>query len=253
MSVRAWLTQDSIPSRRTFAINLPDNEMWRADLLGALYLLTQPENWQQFGDLSPDEMADEWLNVFLQFATGLTTMIPAGTVLEFAGATLPDGFLWCDGEEISRTTYAELFAAIGTKYGAGNGTTTFNTPNRAGRVAVGLTDDWPDFNDLGKTGGEIQHTLGVAEMPSHSHPQDPHTHVQNAHSHAPNASTLFNITGPVGWTVSGSNMTIGGNGNTSQNATATNQNTTATNQAFGGGAAHENMPPFLIENFIIKY
>lgn len=253
MSVRAWLTQDSIPTRRTFAINLPDNEMWRADLLGALYLLTQPENWQEFGNLSADEMANEWLTVFLQFATGLTTMIPTGTLMAFAGATLPDGFLWCDNEPISRVTYAQLFAVIGTLYGAGDGSTTFNKPDLRERVPVGKYSNWPAFDALGKTGGARQYALTVSEMPSHTHPQEPHNHTQDPHNHPPNASTLFNITGPVGWTVSGTNMTIGGNGNTTQNATAVNNAATAVNQNFGGGAAHENMPPFVIVNYIIKY
>jgi hypothetical protein len=60
-----------------------------------------------------------------------------GVVEMFAGIDLPDGYLWCDGAEYDRTEEAALFAVIGTRYGAGNGTTTFNVPNAGGRVPVG--------------------------------------------------------------------------------------------------------------------
>lgn len=63
-------------------------------------------------------------------------LVPTGTILPFGGASAPDGFLLCDGSAVSRTTYAALFAVIGTAYGAGDGSTTFNVPNGQG---VGLT------------------------------------------------------------------------------------------------------------------
>lgn len=56
-------------------------------------------------------------------------MIPVGVVQAFAGATTPQGWLLCDGSAISRTDYADLFAVIGTTYGSGDGSTTFNLPN----------------------------------------------------------------------------------------------------------------------------
>jgi microcystin-dependent protein len=62
---------------------------------------------------------------------------PVGTILDFAGATLPGGFLWAAGQAVDRTTYALLFAALGTTYGTGNGSTTFNVPDLRGRVAAG--------------------------------------------------------------------------------------------------------------------
>src|SRR5262245_30304705 len=54
---------------------------------------------------------------------------PAGSVVMFGGATVPSGWLLCNGQAVSRTTYANLFAAIGTAYGSGDGTSTFNVPN----------------------------------------------------------------------------------------------------------------------------
>lgn len=66
--------------------------------------------------------------------------VPTGTILPFAGTVVPDGFLLCNGAAVSRTTYAKLFAAIGTKWGSGDGSTTFNLPDSDGRVFQGTTD-----------------------------------------------------------------------------------------------------------------
>ena len=71
-----------------------------------------------------------------------------------ARSTLDDGWLWCDGAAVSRTTYAELFAAIGTTFGAGNGTTTFNLPDMRGQIPVGLDASQTEFDTLGKSGGQ---------------------------------------------------------------------------------------------------
>lgn len=89
----------------------------------------------------------------------------AGFVYSFAGSKAPAGFLLCDGAAYSRTAYSELFDAIGIIYGAGDGSTTFNVPNYAGRVLVGSGGGYT----LGATGGEATHTLTVNEMPSHTH------------------------------------------------------------------------------------
>lgn len=81
-----------------------------------------------------------------------------GEVRMFAGATPPaGGWLLCRGQEVSRTDYAALFAQLGERYGAGNGTTTFNIPNLQGRVVVGKNPTDSDFNLLGLTGGTKKH------------------------------------------------------------------------------------------------
>ena len=77
---------------------------------------------------------------------GASIIAPAGIVSAFAGKTAPSGWLKCDGSAVSRTTYATLFAAIGTLYGAGDGSTTFNLPNLIGRVPFGM-----DGNYVGQT------------------------------------------------------------------------------------------------------
>ena len=66
-----------------------------------------------------------------------TSEAPTGVVQAFAGSTTPQGWLLCDGSAVSRTTYAALFSAIGTKYGSGNGSTTFNLPNLTDKFIQG--------------------------------------------------------------------------------------------------------------------
>lgn len=65
---------------------------------------------------------------------------PAGVLLPFAGTTAPDGWLMCFGQAVSRTTYASLFSAIGTSFGSGDGSTTFNLPDMRGRLPAGKDD-----------------------------------------------------------------------------------------------------------------
>ena len=67
-------------------------------------------------------------------------LMPAGTIVSYAGASIPSGWLLCNGANVSRTTYANLFRAIGTKWGAGDGSTTFALPDSDGRVLQGATD-----------------------------------------------------------------------------------------------------------------
>lgn len=69
----------------------------------------------------------------------LSALIPPGTIIHYAGRTVPSGWLICNGANVSRTDYAALFAAIGTIYGAGNGSTTFGLPNMDGRFLEGTT------------------------------------------------------------------------------------------------------------------
>ena len=85
-----------------------------------------------------------------------------GIVQLYAGSTAPNGWLICNGQEVSRTTYAALFAVIGTTYGAGDGSTTFNVPNLVNKTVRGS-------NSLGKTGGADTVTLSTANLPAHSH------------------------------------------------------------------------------------
>ena len=87
-------------------------------------------------------------------ATNLNATINlTGFIQMFAGSTAPTGWLLCDGSAVSRTTYADLYAVIGTTYGSGNGSTTFNLPDLRGRVGVGYKSTDTAFDTLGETGG----------------------------------------------------------------------------------------------------
>jgi microcystin-dependent protein len=70
--------------------------------------------------------------------SALTGVLPVGSVSMFAGSSAPTGWLLCNGAAVSRTTFSALFAIIGTTYGAGNGSTTFNVPDMRGRAAIGV-------------------------------------------------------------------------------------------------------------------
>jgi microcystin-dependent protein len=187
----------------------------------------------------------------------LAATMPTGALTPFASSTVPTGWLLCDGQAVSRTTYAELFAIISTNYGTGNGTTTFNVPNLKGRVPVGLDSAQTEFDVLAETGGAKTHTLTTAQMPVHTHTQNAHTHTQDAHNHAitPIYQTVDEAAG-FGLTAASPGFTdrvyVNGTALNSGNTTATNQNATATNNNAGSGDAHNNLQPYLVINYIIK-
>ena len=183
---------------------------------------------------------------------------PTGTVSMFAASSPPAGWLVCDGSAVSRTTYAALFGLTGATYGAGDGSTTFNLPDLRTRVAVGLSSTVTEFNALGMTGGEVKHTLSVAEMPSHTHVQNAHSHLQDAHGHSLNSDvSCYSSAQDDGWIVNNNNPdrihAIDVQRNVAaNNTTATNQNTTATSQNTGGGQAFSVLQPYVVVNYIIK-
>ena len=161
---------------------------------------------------------------------------PIGSIVPFGGDSAPSGWLLCQGQAISRTTYSDLFAVIGTTFGSGNGTTTFNIPDLRGKVPVGLNSSDAEFNALGKTGGEKTHTLTKDEMPSHTHTQKPHSH-----------STMYSGGSGAGWPIvfNATQNTCSTWGPSTTSITAVNNNT-------GGDGAHNNLQPYNTVNYIIK-
>lgn len=90
-------------------------------------------------------------------------LVPPGAVMAFARNSAPDGWIECNGSAISRTVYADLFAAIGTTFGAGNGSTTFNVPNLRGEFIRG----WD--NGRGVDSGRAFGSAQADAIKSHTH------------------------------------------------------------------------------------
>ena len=138
----------------------------------------------------------------------ITQNTPVGEMKQYAGDIAPAGFLLCQGQEVSRVDYADLFSVIGEKFGSGDGSTTFSLPDMQNRVPVGASDTL----ELGQAGGENEHRLTIDEMPSHTHEQNAHVHgasgvATSAGAHTHTASTVS--TGDHTHTVSGSATSAG--------------------------------------------
>lgn len=155
--------------------------------------------------------------------------LPAGVFIPYGGSSAPTGWLLCDGSAVSRTTYAALFTAIGTAYGVGDNSTTFNLPNLKGKIPVGYNSSETEFDTLGETGGEKTHALTEAELASHTHGQL-----------SDGGATMYktsnngeNLKGPAssGTTISTAPSVTG---------------------ATGSGTAHNNLQPYVVANYIIK-
>ena len=113
---------------------------------------------------------------------GFLDNVPIGAGMDWFTNTAPDNWMLCQGQAISRTDYAELFAVIGTTYGIGNGTTTFNLPDFRGRVGVGKSASGT-FSALNTKVGAETVTLTVNQIPNHSHPlNDPRTYTRTTKS-----------------------------------------------------------------------
>jgi microcystin-dependent protein len=179
-----------------------------------------------------------------------------GEVIPWPAAAIPTSWLECNGQAVSRSTYSALFSVIGTTYGAGDGSTTFNVPSYQGRTLVGLDTTQAEFDVLGEIGGAKTHTLTVDQMPSHTHVQNSHNHTQNAHTHPPLIGTNYlNTYVSVTGIATGTGKVAGDAGSanaTTGSTTATNQAATATNQNTGGGQAHNNLQPYAVARYIIK-
>lgn len=182
--------------------------------------------------------------------------VPVGAVLPFAGGSAPSGFLLCFGQAVSRTgTTAALFALLGTTYGAGDGSTTFNVPDLRGRAVAGKDNmggtaanrlttagSSVDGATLGAPGGAQTHTLTVAQIPSHDHGGNTANDGTHAHSINGGSNISGNAFPSVLATTSGNGFgTIAGGGAHAHSISAQ-----------GGGGAHNNVQPTIVLNYIIK-
>ncbi len=173
--------KDSLPSGN------PSKRILGADVDTELGLISASissklDKFSGFTQEAPDQTNDT--TVFYDVSTGLykkttisslSTPALTGSIIAFAGTTTPSGYLECNGSNVSRTTYAALFAAISTTWGAGDGATTFTLPDLRRRTMIGKNGTAgagsPGIS-MGSTGGSETKTLTTANLPSHAHLYD---------------------------------------------------------------------------------
>lgn len=210
-----WITPSASPDDLVkYEIWLPPGVEYLAAAVGAFLDLTRVENWERVGGQTPDIVAgafDEGWEKSIWWRLAM----PIGSVIFGGWDDAPENFLLCDGASYSTTTYADLFAVIGYKFG-GSGA-NFNVPQTADKMPIGKSGS----KDIGDAGGAATHQLTEAEMPSHTH--------------------SVAISGATGGGVEPIPNTI-------PNAIL-QMNTGST----GGDNSHNNMPPWLALNAAIAY
>lgn len=185
-----------------------------------------------------------------------------GIMLAYAGSSAPSGWLLCDGTAVNRTTYADLFTAIGTAYGVGDGSTTFNLPDLRGRIPWGKGTH-ADIDTLGENDG-----VAVANRrPKHAHSTSVSASVAGGHSHGGGTSGSSGSHSHSHGTAGGGNSN-GGTGGTAGFPSGTSTSSsgshshsfsnTSSNGAhthgFNGNVGSTTMiePPYYVLNYIIK-
>jgi microcystin-dependent protein len=197
---------------------------------------------------------------------------PTGGLMLWPTASPPANWLICNGAAVSRTTYATLFAVVGTTFGVGNGSTTFNLPNYTDRVPIGAGSAYA----VNAQGGSATTTLTTTELPSHNHSASSSSSSSSTFSGSAGSTSVTNIDhnhneswaapdfgGPITaarLNASGVQRVTGGmNSNTDHNhaftpagSVSTSTSTSTTIGSTGSGAAFTNLPPYLGIYFIIK-
>jgi len=198
---------------------------------------------------------------------------PVGGVIPFAAEEAPQGFLLCDGTEVNRREYSQLFAAIGTKYGSGDGVNTFALPDLRSRIPVGHDECSSYFGNFAGNGGVTDVTLTIPQMPAHEHSgttdaAGDHNHVVTDPGHAHTQTTVnddFNNSSSYPDYTKPSYPNYDGAGSKTWTQTI-NSNTTGltvnnngahqhsyTTSTVGGNQSHTNVQPFVTMNYIIKF
>ncbi|MEW5709838.1 MAG: tail fiber protein [Pseudomonadota bacterium] len=186
-------------------------------------------------DLVYSQSLDKWV-LLNPYEGGLT-----GEVKAIAFASVPGGWLECDGSAVSRTTYAKLFSKIGTTWGAGDGINTFNLPDFRGRAIIGAGQGAGlTSRSLGQTGGAETHALTEAEMPKHYH------QMVGPNSITAPQGSVYSY-GAYGGGTPDDNALAYGTWSTGGGASSGSQNT-----GTGNGQPHNNMMPFAVVKWIIK-
>jgi microcystin-dependent protein len=207
--------------------------------------------------------------------TNLVPQMPVGTILHYGGSSAPNGYLLGNGAAVSRTTYAALFAVVGTSFGVGDGATTFNLPNCQRRTLVGAggVGSGTLGNTVGSVGGTETETLVEANLPAHTHTVSgtsgagsAHTHGVTDPGHAHTQRVAQNNSGGAFcvYQFEDCDNTIayhGDNGSTQSNTTGVTVGSesshthsfSAISSSVGSGTAVNNLQPSLVVNCIIKH
>lgn len=157
--------------------------------------------------------------------------VPIGALMPYAGLATPAGWLLCKGQSLARSSYPDLFKAIGTLYGAADAQ-SFSIPDLRTRVPVGVSDNHVTFGQMGSKGGEERHTLLVSELPAHTHI------LKGVGKTFKGGLEQTNLNAGSGWTTV-TNYTAAGKPNLEAAATGSNN-------------PHNNMPPYIVLNYIIR-
>lgn len=206
---------------------------------------------------APALLTDAQLRAILGF--------PVGLEFPWGGDTPPAGALFMYGQNISRTTYSELFAVWSTRYGAGDGSTTFGVKDRRGRVSAGRDDmggvaagrlgSQISATVLGAVGGAETHVLTLAQMAAHAHSGNTGTESAD-HSHGAtlgwNARFGANPSGvaEADWGSGDSIKGFASRGITTGGRSAAHYHG-FTSDTQGGNAAHINLQPTIIDNWCV--
>lgn len=180
MPLNAWLTTDPATGYICRRLLIPNSLDFLAIVTGAINELIYAYNFEQYGSLTPDEMAAIFQIMFDQFCLDQDQecrMI--GEIITFASDVSPNtNWLSCDGNSLLRTDYPDLFTVIGTTFGAVDGT-HFSLPDLQGRVPIGDgTGSGLTPRALGDSFGEETHVLTTSELAAHSHIDSGHAHAE---------------------------------------------------------------------------
>ncbi len=212
----------------TLLISFPDVDWFKRNIMGALDQMTMADNWVENGDVGVSFAVEESEKIFQGYIFMGFNPIPVGLIHPFANPTVPAGYLLCDGGTYATTDYPELFSTIGYSFG-GSGS-DFNVPNLIDRNIIGASGAF----SFGDTGGEIDHTLDVSEIPSHGHSDAGHTH---------SIPLVVGLPAQAGVGFS-ANQTVPIITDSTGLGFANITNT-------GGGGAHNNMPPYMSLSYCI--